>query len=264
MNPFLRTLIIILTFATTARSADAHFQLIYTPEPNLEKPSEIPLNLIFWHPFANGHVMDMQKPDAFFSLHKDKKTDLINALKPITFEGAANKATAFEAVISIKRPGDHIFALIPAPYFETSEDQFIQQITKSFVNVAGVPTDWSKPVGLPTEIIPLNKPTNILSGSTFTGRVLSSQKPASGVEIEIEFMAAEPDVKTRKAKPPTASPPPGGSIVVISDDNGVFTFGIPKPGFWGFAALGSGPQKTHDGKPLSQDAVLWIRAYDVK
>ncbi|WP_200347347.1 peptidoglycan-binding domain-containing protein, partial [Halochromatium glycolicum] len=40
--------------------------------------------------------------------------------------------------------------------------------------------------------------------------------------------------------------------------NGVFTFGIPRPGIWGFACLGSGPDKEHKGKELSQDAVLWI------
>ena len=57
---------------------------------------------------------------------------------------------------------------------------------------------------------------------------------------------------------------PGGAIVAITDANGYFTFGIPKAGFWGFAALGSGPDKEFQGKELSQDAVLWVRAYDVQ
>ena len=35
---------------------------------------------------------------------------------------------------------------------------------------------------------------------------------------------------------------------------------IPREGFWGFAALGAGPQKEYKGKALSQDAVIWIRA----
>lgn len=39
--------------------AQAHFQPIYTPEANLERPAEIPLLLVFWHPFGNGHAMDM-------------------------------------------------------------------------------------------------------------------------------------------------------------------------------------------------------------
>lgn len=52
--------------------------------------------------------------------------------------------------------------------------------------------------------------------------------------------------------------------MAIADENGVFTFGIPKAGYWGFAALGSGPLREHEGKELSQDAVLWIRAEDLK
>ncbi|MBK1636979.1 nickel transporter, partial [Rhodovulum adriaticum] len=44
----------------------------------------------------------------------------------------------------------------------------------------------------------------------------------------------------------------------------VFTFGIPRAGHWGFAALGSGPETEHQGKELSQDAVIWIKAYELK
>jgi cobalt/nickel transport protein len=63
---------------------------------------------------------------------------------------------------------------------------------------------------------------------------------------------------------PTAAPMPGGAVVAVTDANGVFTFGIPKAGFWGFAALGSGPDTEHEGKELSQDAVIWIRATDLQ
>jgi cobalt/nickel transport protein len=49
--------------------------------------------------------------------------------------------------------------------------------------------------------------------------------------------------------------------VAVTDADGRFTFGIPRAGFWGFAALGSGPETEHEGKELSQDAVLWVRAF---
>ncbi|CUU42551.1 Nickel uptake substrate-specific transmembrane region [Blastochloris viridis] len=247
-----------------ATPAKAHFQLVYTPEVNLEKAGEIPLLLAFWHPFANGHAMDMGKPLEFFVIHKGEKTDLLAKLSPISFRGAENAAAGFEAKVPVRRLGDYIFVLVPAPYLEKSEGKFIQQITKSFVNQGGVPGGWNEPVGLATEIVPLNKPTNILAGSTFSGVVLSEGKPVAGAEIEIEYLAAEPDIAARKPGKAKASPPPGGAVVAITDANGVFTFGLPKAGFWGFAALGSGSAKQHDGKPLSQDAVLWVRAYDVK
>lgn len=247
-----------------AAPAQAHFQLIYTPKVNIEKPGDLTFKLIFWHPFENGHAMDMGEPVDFHMVLKGKKTDLKKALKPITFHGASNEAKAYEAVVPVKRNGDYILVLTPAPYFEKSEDIYIQQITKSFINKGGVPTGWNEPLGLPAEIVPLNKPTNVIAGSTFSGVLLADGKPVPNAEIEIEYMAAEPDMATNKAKPATAQPMPGGAVVAITDENGVFTFGVPKAGFWGFAALGSGPVKKHEGKDLSQDAVIWVRAYDIK
>lgn len=253
-----------LAAITAAPGAEAHFQLVYTPEVNVEKAGDLPFKLIFWHPFENGPVMDMAQPQSFVVIHKGERTDLMPKLKPITFQGAENSAKAFEASVPVKQNGDYIVALIPAPYLEASEDVYIQQIAKSFVNKGGVPTGWDEPVGLPAEIVPFNKPTNILAGSTFTGRVLSEGKPVAGAEIEVEYMASEPDMKANKPGKAKASPMPGGAVVAVTDGNGMFTFGIPKAGFWGFAALGVGPVKQHQGKELSQDAVIWVRAFDVK
>lgn len=243
--------------------AQAHFQLIYTPEVHLDAERVIPVALIFAHPMENGFVMDMEKPEQFYYLFKNKKEDLLPTLKPITFSGAENQAAAFTTEVNIRRNGDYIFVLKPAPYYEKSEDIYIQQITKTYVNKGNFPDNWSKEIGLPTEIVPLNKPTNIIAGSTFSGRVLSAGKPAVGVEIEIEYLAAEPDLNKNAPVSHKKLTAAGGSIVAITDDNGVFTFGIPKAGFWGFAALGSGAEKEYKGKPLSQDAVIWIRAEEL-
>ncbi len=250
-------------FIFAVSAAQAHFQLVYTPEVNVRGAAELPVKLIFWHPFENGHAMDMGQPQEFYAVHRGEKIDLSGSLKPITFAGPENEAAAYEAVLPVKRSGDYVMVAVPAPYYEESEDIYIQQITKSYVNNNELPTDWSKPQGLATEIVPLNKPTNIIAGSTFTGQVLSEGKPAAGAEIEIEYMAAEPMMDKNGAGGPTAVPMPGGAVVAISDANGMFTFGIPKAGFWGFAALGSGPATEHEGKELSQDAVMWVRAYDL-
>ena len=244
----------------SAGAAHAHFQLVYTPDVQIDEPKTVPVKLVFWHPMENGHVMDMEQPEQFFYVAKDGKVDLRPSLKPMTFAGKENQAKAFEADVSIRRNGDYIFVLQPAPYYEKSEDAYIQQITKSYLNKGGIPDGWNKPVGLPTEIVPFNKPTNVLVGSTFTGQVLSEGKPAAGIEIEIEYMAAPPDVKNNRPASNDAASAKGGTLVAVTDVNGMFTFGIPKAGFWGFAALGSGPKKEYKGKELSQDAVIWIRA----
>ncbi len=57
---------------------------------------------------------------------------------------------------------------------------------------------------------------------------------------------------------------PGGAVVIRSDDNGLFTYAVPRAGHWGFAALDIGPDKMHGGKDLSQDAVIWIRAFGLE
>jgi len=253
-----------LSLAFATQPATAHFQLLYTPEVNLKKAADVLFKLIFWHPFENGHVMDMGQPEQFFMIHKGKKTDLLDKLEPITFIGASNEAAAYQANVPLKRVGDYILVVVPAPYFEQSEDIYIQQVTKSYVNRGGVPTGWDEPLGLDAEIVPLNKPTNILAGSTFTGRLLSQGKPVADAEVEVEYMAAVPDMDTNKPQASKATPMPGGAIVAKTDINGYFSFGIPKAGFWGFAALGAGPRKEHEGKKLSHDAVLWVRAYNVQ
>ena len=248
----------------SALPAQAHFQMIYTPQANLEKPGDIPILLLFAHPFENGPVMDMGKPRQFFVVAKGKKTDLLDKLKPVTFKGAENSAAAFETKFPIRALGDYIFVLNPAPYWEPNENHFIHQITKAYVNMGEAPTVWAEPVGLPTEIVPLNKPAAIVAGSTFSGRVLSEGKPAADIEIEVEYMASEPDFATLSAGKPQVSPPPGGTLVAHTDPNGVFTFGIPRAGYWGFSAIGSGPAKTFKDKDQEEDAVIWIYASDLK
>ncbi|MDO5686832.1 MAG: DUF4198 domain-containing protein [Neisseria sp.] len=241
-------------------TAQAHFQLVYTPQVQLDEPQTVPVKLVFWHPMENGHVMDMELPEAFYYVFKGEKTDLLKTLKPMTFKGQDNQAQGFETEVKIRRNGDYVFVLQPAPYFEKSENAYIQQITKSYLNKGDLPDAWHEPLGLATEIVPFNKPTNILAGSTFTGQVLSDGKPAAGVEIEIEYMAAPPDIKANRASSNRSTETKGGTLVAVSDANGMFTFGIPKEGFWGFAALGSGSKTEYQGKELSQDAVIWIRA----
>ena len=253
----------LVVFFAIPNHAFAHFQLLYTEAVNLEKPTTMDMRLVFGHPLENGHVMNMGKPLEFFYIHKGKKVNLLSGLQSIMWQGPSNKAAAYGTQVKAKRNGDYTFVLVPAPYYEKSEDIYIQQITKSFVNRGGFPSGWNEPLGLKTEIVPLNKPTNVLVGSTFSGVVLSNGKPVAEAELEIEWINGSPDLKKNRFGANRVDPPPT-SIVAITDVNGVFTFGIPKAGDWGFAALGVGPDKTYKGKELSQDAVIWIRASDLK
>lgn len=245
----------------------AHFQMIYTPEAALEKGGEIPLKLVFTHPFEAGHTMDMGQPKEFYAVHKGKKTDLLATIKPIEWTSLTNSGKAFETTYNMRGMGDWIFVVNPAPYLEPSEDAYIQQITKVIVNAGGLPTDWDAELGLPAEIVPLDKPYALWTGNVFRGVVKGQGKPVPFAEVEVEFLNHPPvPGKNEFQKEALATAPQDAfvTMTIKADQNGVFTFGIPKAGWWGFAALGVGPDDKFEGKENSQDAVIWVKAVDMK
>jgi cobalt/nickel transport protein len=110
-------------------TASAHFLLQHTDNVLIDRPGDVPMGLIFWHPLENGHVMDMEKPEEFYMIHNGEKTDLMDRVAPATFKGKDNEAAAFTASVPVKRSGDYVVITKPAPYYEESEDIYIQQIT---------------------------------------------------------------------------------------------------------------------------------------
>ena len=248
--------------------AMAHFQMVYTPEAALEKGGTLDLKLVFTHPFDAGHTMNMGTPQEFFMVTEKKgKVDLKSKLKKITWTSLTNSGDAYEAPgVKIRSMGDYVFCLVPEPYYEGEEDIYIQQLTKVVLNVAGMPTIWDAPTGLPTEILPLDKPYALWTGNVFRGVVVADGKPVPDAEIEVEFMNHPPvPGKNMFQKDGLAEAPQDAYVTmgIKADANGQFCFGIPKAGWWGFAALGSGPAKEYKGKELSQDAVIWVRAQDM-
>jgi cobalt/nickel transport protein len=55
-----------------------------------------------------------------------------------------------------------------------------------------------------------------------------------------------------------------GTLSIKANDRGEFVIGLPRAGWWGICALGVGADTEHEGKPLSQDAVLWIQVKDMR
>lgn len=254
--------------SVAASSLFAHFQMVYIDESAMEKPQKQEMKLVFTHPFADEHTMDMGDPVSFYVIDpKDEKTDLKKSLKPITWQGNANSGKAYSLEYTFKRMGDYAFVLEPEPYYEKNEDAYIQQITKVVANVAGAPSGWDKELGLKTEIVPLTKPYAIWAGGSFSGIVKSEGKPVPYAEIEVEYLNFDVDVKANKMGSKPKLNAPQDSFVTLgikANKDGEFTFAIPKAGWWGFAALGSGPDKEYKGKELSQDAVIWVQAKELK
>ena len=253
-------------------TAQAHFQLVHVEETALERGQNLEFALVFTHPFSGGPTMAMARPQAFnlISRNGGGHTDLKKFLRPVEWQSKDNRATAFRASVPrelVRSLGDHVFVLEPEPYLEAEEGLYIQQFTKLIVNVGGVPSQWADPVGLPAEIQPLNRPYANWTGGVFRGLVLSEGKPVPFAKVEVEYLNHAVDLHKsafgRKAR--VTAPHPAYEILsAYSDAQGMITIGLPRAGWWGIAALNVGPTKSREGKPLSQDAVLWVQVKDIK
>jgi cobalt/nickel transport protein len=261
---------------TAAGAASAHFQLLYTPDTALNAAQALHFVMVFSHPAHGGPTMQMAEPQAFFVLSQrgddaePVRTDLKSSLQAIDWQTKDGPMRAYEAKLArnvTRSLGDYVFVFEPGPYLEKQEDKYIQQFTKTLVNVGGVPGNWAEPVGLPAEIVPLNKPYANWTGGVFRGIVLSDGKPVPDAELEVEYVNYALDIDAHKlaAEPQVVLPQDSfGTMAIHANDRGEFTIGLARAGWWGICALNVGPKKQHDGKPLSQDAVIWVQARDMK
>jgi len=245
---------------TVVSLASAHFAMIIPSKDVVGKndKKEIGILIQFTHPFEGGPVMQMDKPEKFGVVIEDRVTDLLGTLKEKKVDG---KST-WEADFKVTRPADYIFFLQPNPYWEPAEDKFIVHVTKVIVDAFGAEEGWDKPIaaaaGIPAEIVPLSRPYSLYAGNLFTGQVLKGGKPAANIDVEVEWWGKG------TVKAPTDS---HVAQVVKTDVNGVFSFAMPKAGWWGFAALmdADAPLK-HDGKDKKVElgAVLWVHTYPME
>ncbi len=244
----MRLLALLFTLITTP--ALAHFGVVLPSTPMLDKDDgrELNLTLAFTHPFENiGMTLDA--PVAF-DLHLDgETTSLLDQLEPTLVNGGAG----FETQIQISRPGVHLFAMTPQPYWEPDEDAFIIHYTKTYVAAFGDDSGWNAEIGMPTEIVPLSRPFGLWTGNVFQGIVKLDGKPVPYAEVEVEYYN-EGEAKTI----------PSDLMItqtVMADGNGVFTYAPPAGGWWGFAALNSADyQLSHEGsgRDVELGAVLWV------
>ena len=267
LSQYVALVTILLSSGLFVTSAQAHFQMVYTPELLRDRGGLIRLKMPFTHPADSGHVMTVDQPEQFYVVKKGKKTDLLSTITSSSWSSAENTGPSYEADAKLRGLGDYVFVMQMAPYLEASEDAYIQQTVKTIVNVGTLPTDWNKELGLAAEIVPLTKPYAIMAGGTFTGVVKSHGEPVPFAEIEVEYVNYQPDMQNNRFSDKANMVLPSSAFITMTihaDANGTFTFGIPKAGHWGFAALGVGGQTEYKDKTLSQDAVIWVQAHEMK
>ena len=245
-----------LLLLLSAGVAAAHFGMII-PSDDIVGQTEnrhLDLRVMFIHPFE-GHFMDMVEPARFGLLAQGKERDLLGSLA----EEKVDEFSIWTAQYQIRRPGDHIFFVEPSPYFEPAEESFIVHYTKVVVNGMGMEEGWDAKLGLKTEILPLTRPYGLWAGNIFQGQVVVKGKPVPGAEVEVEYY--NQDGVDSPADPFITQ-------VVKADPNGVFTYAMPRAGWWGFAALSTDDQKLRhtDGREYDVEigAVLWVKTHEMK
>jgi cobalt/nickel transport protein len=271
----LSSLILGLALGAGSVSAYAHFLLIYTPQTALLRGSDLPFNLVFTHAFAGAPTMAMGKPQRFYSVRRPaqgeptEEVDLAPYLEEVQWQTGDKTVSAWKANVprsAMRSLGDYQVVVEPEPYLEAAEDIYIQQFAKVMINVGGVPGNWGETLGLPAEIHALNKPYANWVGGLFRGIVLSDGVPVPFTQVEVEYLNHALDVENNRFEELAAidAPHPSlGAMVVLTNAAGEFSFTLPKAGWWGFAALKVGPDNEYQGKPLSQDAILWVQATDL-
>ena len=235
----------------------AHFMVVQPSAPIIMDRSKniVTVDVRFAHPFEQK-LMDNELPVQFGVMANGEKTDLLGKLKKVE----TGKYRTYTTSYQLKRPGDYIFYVEPAPYWEPAEEKFIIHYTKALVHGFGLEEGWDDLVGFPIEINPLTRPYGLWAGNVFQGQVLLKGKPVPYAEIEITY--------DNKPKIAQNASDPFHIQVIKADENGVFTYAMPKEGWWGFAALEEGDEKIKapDGKPkvVEIGGLIWVHCSALK
>lgn len=232
----------------------AHFLTIITDDFYIYEPkSPVKFKILFTHPIEQGPHMSFDLSESSLICGDEKHSIKFEKKQLKSLKGT--KGNSFEGLIYPKGPSLCLFYAKQEPYYEASEGKFIQQIAKAVISFHGLEEGWDRALNLPVEIIPYVKPFAIYEGNTFIGRVLIDGKPASDIEIEVEYY------NTLGFTPPHAGFIPQ---VIKTDENGFFAYTFPFPGLWGFSAITQrATLKGKDGKdyPLELDGVFWLKVY---
>ena len=251
-------LIVAAALLLATGQARGHF-LVLIPSADVvaaKQGKTVDLKILFTHPMQQGPVMEMGRPKQFGVLVGGKKIDLGDRLVPATLDGK----TTYRCRARLSRPGDYVFFIEPAPYWEPLERKMIVHYTKVVVDYMGAEEGWDAMVGFPVEIEPLVRPFGLWTGNTFRGIVKRGGKPVPWAEVEVEYYNEGGRV----------TPPNDAFLtqVIKADAAGVFSYTMPRAGWWGFAALVDGLQKMKNPEGQMVDVelggLMWVKTVDMK
>lgn len=235
--------------------AIAHFAMVIPSDTMIMQgePREVKVTLSFSHPFQRKG-MELEKPFQFGVVMARWKKSLRFLLERTIVMGH----TGWTVEYRIARPGVYTFYMEQKPQWDEAEDRYFIHHAKTVISAFGYEKGWDKPLGLKTEIVPLTRPFGLYAGNVFQGIVMLHGKPVPYAQVEVEYYNKE-----GKAVAPTAYMI---TQIIKADSNGVFTYAVPKSGWWGFAALNTSEKMKYLGeeKDVELGAVLWVEFHDWK
>jgi cobalt/nickel transport protein len=235
--------------------AAAHFAMIVPSDSMIEEGEsrEVKVTLSFSHPFKR-EGMDLDKPSQFGVVMSRWKKSLRSLLERTNVMGH----TGWMVEYRIARRGVYSFYMEQKPYWDPAEDRYFVHHAKTVIAAFNYEKGWDKPLGLKTEIVPLTRPFGLYAGNVFQGIVMLHGKPVPYAPVEVEYYNEK-----GKAEAPTAYMITQGTK---ADSNGVFTYAVPKAGWWGFAALNTSEKMKYQGeeKDVELGAILWVEFHDWK
>lgn len=255
----------VLTAATAAAAltgvltgpAAAHFQELI-PSTDIVTPDsgpEVTFDIRFTHPMEQGPAMDMGTPARIGVLADGTITDLTAAATQRLVDGKA----AYGLTHRVTAPADYVYFITPAPYWEPAEGKMIVHHTKVVVDAYDAQEGWDALVGLPVEIEPLVRPYGLWTGNLFRGIVRKNGEPVPFAEVEVEWR-----------NDGSVTPPADAFItqVIKAGPDGVFSYAMPRAGWWGFAALleADAPMTNPEGAevPVEEGALMWVNVRDMR
>ncbi len=251
-----RIALTLVAVAALCGAAWAHYPMLLTDSPMVERGEPIEIEYTIGHPFWNDRHA-VHKPEKVRVYPPQRRAFDLTA--SVTSLGTT-ELPRWRVRYTPRSSGDHVFSFHGGLYHEPPQ-RTVADYSKLIIHVkheTGAQVGWHRVLQDPLEILPLTRPYAIPTGSVFRGQVLASGQAMPEMIVDAETYA------------PGHLQHEGGYLPkyrlgVRTDDQGVFAVTLPKPGWWILStATDGGPGEQGTSSFVARRATLWVHVGDTE